>query len=115
MINMNFHDKAHELVKAFKETEEYKTYITLKEEIKQDEKSFNMLKDFKDKQRNYQIEYMNSGVMNETTKSELENLYSIIIQNEKARKLLESEMRLDILLADMQKILAEGVKEIVEF
>lgn len=112
---MNFHDKVHELVRAFKETQEYKAYMELKEEIKKDEKTANMVKDFKERQKTYQMEYINTGVVNESKKSELENLYSIVIQNEKARKLLESEMRLDILLADMQKILADGVKEIVEF
>lgn len=112
---MNFHDKAHELVKAFKETEEYKTYIEMKKLIVNDEKTYAMLKDFKTKQQSHQMEYMNTGKMNDESRKELENLYSIIIQNEQARKLLECEMRLDILLADMQKILAEGVKEIIEF
>jgi cell fate (sporulation/competence/biofilm development) regulator YlbF (YheA/YmcA/DUF963 family) len=112
---MNFHDKAHELVKAFKDTEEYKTYIELKKIIVNDEKFYTMLKDFKTKQQAHQMEYMNTGKMNDESRKELENLYSIIIQNEQARKLLECEMRLDILLADMQKILAEGVKEIIEF
>ena len=48
-------------------------------------------------------------------KSTMENLYSIIIQNENARKLLENEMKIDVMLADMQKIVGEGIKEIVEF
>lgn len=112
---MNFHDKVHELVRAFKETEEYKAYVNIKNNISKDEKVYAMLKDFKTKQQAHQMEYMNTGKMNEDSRKELENLYSILIQNEQARKLLESEMRLDILLADMQKILAEGVKEIIEF
>lgn len=115
VINMNFHDKVHELVKSFKETNEYKEFIELKQSIVKDEKTYSIVKDFKEKQRGYQMEYINTGKMNEDSKNELENLYSIIIQNEQARKLLESEMRLDILLADMQKIVAEGIKEIVEF
>lgn len=115
VINMNFHDKVHELVKSFKDTEEYKEFINLKESIVKNESTYKMLKDFKDKQREYQIEYLNTGKMSEEAQKELQNLYSIIIQNEEARKLLECEMRLDVLLADMQKIVAEGIKEIVEF
>ena len=34
---MNFYDKVYELVRCFKETEEYKTYMELKEEIKKDD------------------------------------------------------------------------------
>lgn len=112
---MNFYDNIHELVRSFKDTNEYKDFMNLKENITKDEETYKMLKDFKEKQRAYQIEYINTGKMNEESQKDLQNLYSIIIQKEDARKLLECEMRLDILLADMQKIVAEGIKEIVEF
>ena len=46
---------------------------------------------------------------------ELENTYSLLIQSDKARSFLEAEIRLNVLLADMQKIIGEGIKEIVEF
>ncbi len=115
MISMNFYDKIHELVKSFKETNEYKDFMKLKESILKDERTYAMLKDFKEKQKSHQIEYINTGKMNEESQKELQNLYSILIQNEEARKLLECEMRLDILLADMQKIVGEGIKDIVEF
>lgn len=115
MIIMNFYDKIHDLVKGFKETNEYKEFIELKENIAKNEKTYAMLKDFKDKQKTHQIEYMNTGKINEDSQKELQNLYSIIIQNEESRKLLECEMKLDILLADMQKIIGEGIKEIIEF
>lgn len=112
---MNFYDKIHELVKSLKETEEYKEFISLKNKIKADEKSYSMLKDFKERQQKHQFEYINTGKLNEENQASLENLYSIIIQNEDMRKLLECEMRINVLLADMQKIVGEGIKEIIEF
>lgn len=112
---MNFYDKVHELVKCFKETAEYKEYIRLKQEIKKIEKDATMLKDFKDKQLKIQTAYINSGKMDEQFQKELENTYSLLIQNEQIRKFLEAEMRLNVMLADMQKIMGEGIKEIVEF
>lgn len=112
---MNFYDKAHELTRALKETNEYKEYIQLKKELKTNEEKYKMVKDFKDQQRNHQVKYINGQ---EVTKEELEhmqNLYSILIQDEKIRKLLECEMKIDVFLADMQKIVGEAVKEIAEF
>ena len=100
---MNFYDKIDELVRSFKETTEYKEFISLKNQIKQNEEKYNRLKDFKEKQTKHQIEYMNTGKVDETKNSELQNLYSILIQDEQTRKLFENEMRLNILLADMQK------------
>lgn len=112
---MNFYDKVYELVRCFKETDEYKTYIKLKEEIKKDNKYSKMLKEFKEKQTKMQMEYIDTGKMNETEQKELENIYSLLIQSEIVRSFLESEIRLNVILADMQKIIGEGLKEIVEF
>lgn len=112
---MNFYDKIDELVRSFKETTEYKEFISLKNQIKQNEEKYNRLKDFKEKQTKHQIEYMNTGKVDEAKNGELQNLYSILIQDEQTRKLFENEMRLNILLADMQKRVGEAIKEVVEF
>lgn len=112
---MNFYDKVHEMVRALKESNEYKEYIELKNQIKKDEKIYNMVKDFKDKQRELQIKHINGTQMTNEEKSAMENIYSIIIQNENARKMLENEMKIDVMLADMQKIVGDGIKELVEF
>ena len=112
---MNFYDKVHEFVRSFKDTEEYKNFLGLKKKISEDDKTYSMVKEFKAKQNTYQMEYINTGKMNEESSKELQNLYSILVQNEDVRILFENEMKLDIMLADMQKILAEGIKEIVEF
>lgn len=112
---MNFYDKVHELVRCFKETEEYKKYIELKADIKKDGKNYSMLKDFKDKQTKIQMDYINTGKANESVQKELENLYSILIQNDTIRTFFEAEIRLNVLLADMNKIVGEGIQEIVEF
>ena len=112
---MNFYDKVYELVRCFKETEEYKKYIELKNEIKKDEKNYNRLKEFKNKQMKIQMDYIDTGKANDDTQKELENTYSLLIQDEKIRTFFESEIRLNVLLADMQKIIGEGIKDIVEF
>lgn len=112
---MNFYDKIHELTRSFKESEEYKQFIDLKNKIKLNEEDYLKLKEFKEKQASQQVGYMTKGKADENVQKELENLYSILVQKEDIRKLLETEMRLNIMLADMQKIMGEAVKEIVEF
>lgn len=112
---MNFYDKVHEMVRALKDTNEYKEYVKLKNNIKTDDKVYNLVKDFKEKQQQLQIKHINGTQMTDEEKLAMENLYSIIIQNENARKLLENEMKLNVMLADMQKIVGEGIKELVDF
>lgn len=111
---MNFYDKVHEMVRALKETEEYKKYLEIKKIVSQNQDKKSTLKEFKEKQREAQMVYMNTGKPNEDMQKTLENLYSLLIQDENIRKMFECEMKLDIMLADMQKIVAEGIKDIIE-
>lgn len=112
---MNFYDKIHELVRALKDTEDYKEFISLKEKIRKDEKKFQMLKDFKQRQAELQLSYMKGEKMQGDVEQNMQNLYSLLIQDENTRKLLECEMKINVMLADMQKIVSDGIKEIVEF
>lgn len=112
---MNFYDKIHEMVRALKQTNEYTEYMNLKEELKKDEKSYNMLKDFKDKQKKYQMEYIDGKDQNDKEISEMQNLYSLVIQNDTSRKLLENEMKINVMLADMQKTVGDALKDIIDF
>ena len=74
-----------------------------------------MLKKFKDKQKEHQIRILNGKEVIKKEQDEMENLYSILIQNEDVRKLLENEMKINIYLADMQKVLGDTIKEVVDF
>ena len=112
---MNFYDKLHETIKEFKQMPEFTEYIRLKEVIKRNEKYCEMLKEFKQKQQAHQMEFINTGKLSDEAQKELENLYSLLIQNNDVRKFLEYEMKLDIYLADMQKIIGEGIKDLLEF
>ena len=112
---MNFYDKIDEMIRAFKQMDEFKEYVRLKEVIKKNTKYCDMLKDFKNKQQIHQMEFINSGKLSEEHQKELENLYSLLIQNNDVRKFLELEMKLDVYLADMQKLIGEGIKDMLEF
>ena len=112
---MNFYDKVHEMVRTFKETNEFKEYLELKEKLKKEEDAYKRLKNFKEKQKKYQLEYIDGKEQNKEVLDEMQNLYSIVIQNETSRKLLENEMKINVMLADMQKIIGDALKDIIDF
>lgn len=112
---MSFHDSINELVVSFKDTQEYKEYLQLKQKLKQDNNVYNMLKDFKDKQNQVQISYLNGQDISKEKQEEMENLYSIVIQNDDCRKILECEMKINIILADLQKSMGDAIEELVKF
>lgn len=112
---MNFYDNINNLISSFKQTEEYKTYMELKEKLKNNEDAYKKIKEFKDKQSEIQISYLNGQEVSQDVQNEMQNLYSIVIQNDDSRKILELEMKINIMLADIQKALGEAVEDIVKF
>lgn len=112
---MNFHDKIYELIKSLKETNEYQNFLKLKEEIRKDSEIYEKLKKFKEKQQEQHIKYLNAEKITEQEIQEMQDMYATLVQNEPCRQLFETEMRINQLLADMQKILANGIKDLTEF
>lgn len=112
---MNFYDKVHELVKCLKDTPEYSNYIKIKQKVKQDEELSEKIQEFRKRQSAEQVKYINGKEMDENTKKEMQQMYSLIIQNPLAVEFFQAEIKLDVMLADMQKIIGDGIKEIVEF
>ena len=112
---MNFYDNINNLISAFKQTNEYTEYKALKEELKKTPETYNMLKDFKDKQAELQMAYINGQEPDKSKQEEMEKLYSIVAQNSECRKLLECEMRINVILVDLQKSLGDVIEELVKF
>ena len=112
---MNFYDNINNLISAFKQTNEYTEYKALKEELKKTPETYNMLKDFKDKQAELQMAYINGQEPDKAKQEEMEKLYSIVAQNSECRKLLECEMRINVILVDLQKTLGDVIEELVKF
>lgn len=112
---MNFYDKVHEMVRALKDTPEFREYVELKNKLKEEKDAYDRLKDFKERQKNYQMEYIDGKEQSKEKLDEMQNLYSIVIQNETSRKLLENEMKINVMLADMQKIIGDALKDIIDF
>ena len=111
---MNPYDKVHELVRAIKESQEVKEYLQIKEEVYKDEKNKEMIKDFREKQMEVQSLLM-QGQQAEAEKMEkLQNLYQILASNVKVKEFFDKEVRFDVMLSDIYKIIGEALKDIVE-
>lgn len=112
---MNFYDKIHELVRSLKDTDEYKKYLQIKKKVSDDSNIYNKLKDFKQKQQKSQLGYMSTGKLDEAGQQEIQKIYVELIGNQDVKEFFEAEIKLDVMLADMQKIIGDGIKEIIEF
>ncbi len=111
---MNPYDKVHELVRAIKESDEVKEYLAIKEELFQDEKNKSMIKDFREKQVEVQSLLMQGKEAEPEKMEKLQNLYDILASNVKIKEFFDKEVRFDVMLSDIYKIIGEALKDIVE-
>ena len=111
---MNPYDKVHELVRAIKESQEVKEYLQIKEEVYKDEKNKEMIKDFREKQMEVQSLLMQGQQAENEKMEKLQNLYQILASNVKVKEFFDKEVRFDVMLSDIYKIIGEALKDIIE-
>ena len=106
---MNVYDEAYSLKRAIKESEEYKQYMAIKEEVAQNEKLDKMLKDFQKQQFAIQTKQMTGMPVTEEMQKQFQDLYTIIMQDPKAAQYIQCEMRFSMMMNDVYKILGEAI------
>ena len=111
---MNPYDKVHELVRSIKESDEVKEYLQIKEEIYKDEKNKELIKDFREKQMEVQSLLMQGQEAEAEKMEKLQNLYQILASNVKIKEFFDREVRFDVMLSDIYKIIGEALKDIIE-
>lgn len=110
---MNIYDTANRLASEIKSSEEYANYkmarevLNLKPELKEEISKFEQVR------YEVQIEQMQTGKINEEKVKNMQELYSKIIEIDEIKKYFEAEIKFNVILADVNKIIGEAVKDLV--
>lgn len=112
---MSVYDVAHRLARELKKSEEYKSYLKVKEKIKNNSKTKEMLMDFQKEQFKLQSKAISGQEVTEEEKKKLNSIMEIVKLNNDIQKYLDIEYRISIMLNDIQEIvfadLDIGIKE----
>ncbi len=110
---MYVYDKANELAKSIKESKEYLEYKELKKIVTDDLK----LKDKVDEFEKIRYEEQLLAVQGEKTSDEkmqkLQNLYEILVKEPKVKEYFDAEVRFNLMIADVNKIIGESIKDVL--
>ena len=110
---MNVYDTANRLASEIKSSEEYMNYkmakqaITIKSELKK------KIDEFEKERYETQIEAMQTGKNNEEKLKKIQELYIELMENEEAKKFFDAETKFNILIADVNKIIGESIKDVM--
>lgn len=110
---MNLYDYAHSLVKAIKESPEYKKFKMAQDKLQTDSIAKKMLADLRKTQWNMQKQKLSGLEVAPEQEAQLSRLLEVINLNLIVKEYLEAEYRFSILLTDIQKIIGEAMQDII--
>ena len=111
---MQVYDSANKLAKEIRDSKEYKEYKKIKQSIEKNEEKKNKIEKFEHLRYEIQIKSMQGGVENLQEQNELlQQEYGELLQDEELKKYFDAEVKFNIMLADINKIIAESVRDVL--
>lgn len=111
---MYVYDQANELARSLKESKEYLEYKKAKEEVKSVPELKEKIDEFEKIRYETQLLTIQGEQQSEEKMNKLKELYQILMQNPKVKEYFDVEVRFNIMLADVNKIIGESVKDVLQ-
>jgi cell fate (sporulation/competence/biofilm development) regulator YlbF (YheA/YmcA/DUF963 family) len=111
---MNIYDKAYDLARALRESNELKEMKQLNEQIEGDPDGKRMLDDFRQRQIELQQKMLSGEMPSQEEMEKMEKLYEVISLNPSLRRLFEAERRMGVIMEDVQRIISEPLQEVMK-
>ena len=109
---MYVYDEANNLAKAIQESKEYKEYENIKKEIESVPEIKSKIDEFE--KIRYDVQVMSfQGKQDEEKSKKLQEMYNILNNDTKIKEYFDIEVRFNIMLADVNKIISEAVKDLL--
>lgn len=110
---MNVYDTANKLAKEIKESEEYEKYKKAKQIVMSKPELKEKIDEFEKVRYDVQILVLKGEQANEEKMAKLQELYTILIENNEIKEYFDLEVKFNVMVADVNKIIAEAIKEVL--
>lgn len=111
---MNVYDTVNKLAQEIKDSDEFKNYKKYKELVKSNAEVNENIKKFETLRYELQISAMQGLETNKDKEKELQEIYAELLTKENVKEYFDAEFKFNILLADVNKIIGDSVKEVLE-
>ena len=110
---MNVYDEVNNLAKAIKESKEYIEYKEIKNQLFVDKELKNKVDEFEKIRYEEQLLALQGEKQNEEKMVKLQELYQILIKNPQIKDYFDKEVRFNVMIADVNKIIGESIKDVL--
>ena len=110
---MYVYDEANSLAKAIQDSKEYLEYKKAKEELETMPEMKKKIEDFEKIRYEVQVLSFKGETQDQEKMSKLQEMYKILNEDPKIKEFFDIEVRFNIMLADVNKIISESVKDLL--
>ena len=110
---MNVYDEVNNLARAIKESKEYLEYKEIKTELFVDPGLKKQVDEFEKIRYEEQLLALQGEKQSEEKMKKLQELYEILVKNPKIKDYFDKEVRFNVMIADVNKIIGEAIKDVL--
>lgn len=110
---MNVYDTANRLAQEIRTSNEYVEYKKAKQAIESNADLKQKIDEFEKLRYDVQVLSMQGKQVDEEKNRKLQEMYTILIQNKDIKEYFDLEVKFNVMLADINKIIAESVKDVL--
>ncbi len=110
---MNVYDEVNNLARALKESKEYNEYKEIKKELLAQPELKKQVDEFEKIRYEEQLLAMQGEKQSDEKMKKLQELYEILVKNEQVKDYFDKEVRFNVLIADVNKIIGESIKDVL--
>lgn len=111
---MNIYDTANRLAYEIKQSDEFNNYKKLKEEVQNNPNLKEKLNNFEKTRYEIQIATIQGLEQDKEKAVDMQKLYLELIQDETMKKYFDAELKFNVLLTDVNKIIADAVQDLIK-
>ena len=113
MKKMNVYDTANQLAGEIRASEEYKGYKKLKDTLMSNLETKKKIEDFEKLRYEIQLMQYTGEEKDEEKNQKLQEMYSLLVQDKQIKEYFDLEVKFNVMIADVNKIIAEAIKDVL--
>ena len=110
---MNVYDTANKLAQEIRESQEYISYKNMKDEIMSNPELKSKIEEFEKLRYEVQLMAYTGEQKDEEKNKKLEEMYKTLVENKDIKEYFDLEVKFNIMIADVNKIIAEAIKDVL--
>ena len=111
---MNVYDTVNKLAQEIRDSEEYKNFKKYKELVKSNSEINDKMKKFEELRYETQIAAMQGAKIDDDKEKQLQSVYAELLSKENVKEYFDAEFKFNVLIADVNKIIGEAIKDVIQ-